>query len=42
VKNVKDKEGKVTVATAKMLTVNKVKSRLGTSVSIKFFASKAA
>ena len=42
VKDVKDKEGKVTVATAKMLTANKGKSRLGASVSIKFFASKAA
>ena len=36
VKDVKDKEGKVTVATAKMLTANKGKSRLGASVSIKF------
>ena len=42
VKDVKDKEGKVTVATAKMLTANKGKSRLDASVSIKFFASKAA
>jgi len=42
VKDVKDKEGNVTVATAKMLTANKGKSRLGASVSIKFFASKAA
>ena len=33
VKDVKDKEGKVTVATAKMLTANKGKSRLGASVS---------
>ena len=40
--SVKDKEDKVTVATAKMLTANKGKSRLGASVSIKFFASKAA
>ena len=36
VKDTKDKEGNVTVATAKMLTANKVKSRLGASVSIKF------
>lgn len=35
VKDVKDKEGKVTVATAKMLTANKGKSRLGASVSIR-------
>ena len=41
----KDKEGKVTVATAKMLTANKGKSRLGASVSIKFsqeFASNVS
>ena len=37
VKDVKDsKTGEVTVATAKMLTANKGKSRLGASVSIKF------
>ena len=43
VKDVKDsKTGEVTVVTAKMLTANKGKSRLGASVSIKFFASKAA
>ena len=45
VKDVKDKEGKVTVATAKMLTANKGKSRLGASVSIKFsqeFASNVS
>ena len=42
VKDVKDKEGNKTVATAKMLTANKGRSRLGASVSIKFFASKAA
>ena len=45
VKDVKDKEGNVTVATAKMLTANKGKSRLGASVSIKFsqeFASNVS
>lgn len=45
VKDVKDKEDKVTVATAKMLTANKGKSRLGASVSIKFsqeFASNVS
>lgn len=45
VKDVKEKEGKVTVVTAKMLTVNKGKSRLGASVSIKFnqeFASNVS
>ena len=45
VKDVKDKDGKVTVATAKMLTANKGKSRLGASVSIKFsqeFASNVS
>jgi len=45
VKDVKDKEGKVAVATAKMLTTNKGKSRLGASVSIKFsqeFASNVS
>ena len=45
VKDVKDKEGKVTVATAKMLTANKGKSRLDASVSIKFsqeFASNVS
>ena len=45
VKDVKDKVGKVTVATAKMLTANKGKSRLGASVSIKFsqeFASNVS
>jgi len=36
VKDTKDKEGKVTVATAKMLSANKGKSRLGASVSVKF------
>ena len=37
VKDTKDsKTGEVTVATAKMLTANKGKSRLGASVSIKF------
>ena len=45
VKDTKDKEGNVTVATAKMLTANKGKSRLGASVSIKFsqeFASQVS
>ena len=45
VKDVKDKEGKVNVVTAKMLTANKGKSRLGVSVSIKFsqeFASNVS
>ena len=45
VKDVKDKDGKVTVATVKMLTANKGKSRLGASVSIKFsqeFASNVS
>lgn len=45
VKDVKDKEGKVTVTTAKMLTANKGRSRLGASVSIKFsqeFASNVS
>ena len=46
VKDVKDsKTGEVTVATAKMLTANKGKSRLGASVSIKFsqeFASNVS
>lgn len=41
VKDVKDNEGKVTVATAKMLTANKGKSRLGASVSIKFFGKQS-
>ena len=36
VKDTKDKDGNVTVATAKMLTANKGKSRLGASVAIKF------
>ena len=36
VKDTKDKEGNVTVATAKMVSANKGKSRLGASVSIKF------
>lgn len=36
VKDTKDKNGNVTVATAKMVTANKGKSRLGASVSIKF------
>ena len=42
VKDVKDNEGNVTVATAKMLTANKGKSRLGASVSIKFKQSGIA
>ena len=42
VKDTEDKQGNKTVATAKMLTANKGRSRLGASVSIKFFASKAA
>ena len=45
VKDTKDKEGNVTVATAKMLTANKGKSRLGASVSIRFsqeFASQVS
>ena len=43
VKDTKDsKTGEVTVATAKMVMAKKGKSRLGASVSIKFFASKAA
>ena len=36
VKDTKDKEGNLVVATAKMLTANRGKSRLGASVSIKF------
>ena len=36
VKDTKDKDDNVTVATAKMLTANKGKSRLGASVAIKF------
>lgn len=37
VKDTKDKQtGEVTVATAKMLTANKGRSRLGASVSVKF------
>ena len=36
IKDTKDKDGNVTVATAKMLTANKGKSRLGASVAIKF------
>ena len=36
VKDAKDKDGNLVVATAKMLTANKGKSRLGASVSIKF------
>ena len=36
VKDTKDKDGNLVVATAKMLTANKGKSRLGASVSIKF------
>ena len=35
-KDTKDKNGNVTVATAKMVTANKGKSRLGASVAIKF------
>ena len=42
VKDTKDKEGKVTVATAKMLTANKGKSRLGASVAVKFSQEFAA
>ena len=46
VKDTKDaKTGEVTVATAKMVTANKGKSRLGASVSIKFsqeFASQVS
>jgi len=46
VKDTKDKQtGEVTVATAKMLTANKGRSRLGASVSIKFsqeFASQVS
>jgi len=42
VKDTKDKEGKVTVATAKMLTANKGKSRLGASVAVKFSQKFAA
>ena len=45
VKDTKDKEGNATVATAKMLTANKGKSRLGASVSIRFsqeFASQVS
>lgn len=43
--SVKDKQGNKTVATAKMLTANKGRSRLGASVSIKFsqeFASQVS
>lgn len=36
VKDAKDNDGNLVVATAKMLTANKGKSRLGASVSIKF------
>lgn len=36
VKDTKDKDGNIVVATAKMLTANKGKSRLGASVAIKF------
>lgn len=37
VKDTKDKQtGEITVATAKMLTANKGRSRLGASVSVKF------
>ena len=45
VKDTEDKNGNKTVATAKMLTANKGKSRLGASVSIKFsqeFASQVS
>ena len=43
VKDTKDaKTGEVTVATAKMLTANKGKSRLGASVSVKFSQEFAA
>ena len=45
VKDTEDKQGNKTVATAKMLTANKGKSRLGASVSIKFsqeFASQVS
>ena len=40
VKDTEDKQGNKTVATAKMLTANKGRSRLGASVSIKFFDFK--
>ena len=43
VKDTEDKQGNMTVATAKMLTANKGRNRLGASVSIKFsqeFASQ--
>ena len=45
VKDTEDNKGNKTVATAKMLTANKGKSRLGASVSIKFsqeFASQVS
>ena len=45
VKDTEDKQGNKTVATAKMLTANKGRSRLGASVSIKFsqeFASQVS
>ena len=45
VKDIEDKQGNKTVATAKMLTANKGRSRLGASVSIKFsqeFASQVS
>ena len=45
VKDAEDKQGNKTVATAKMLTANKGRSRLGASVSIKFsqeFASQVS
>lgn len=45
VKDTEDKQGNKTVATAKMVTANKGKSRLGASVSIKFsqeFASQVS
>ena len=42
VKDTEDKQGNKTVATAKMLTANKGKSRLGASVSVKFSQEFAA
>lgn len=42
VKDTEDKNGVKTVATAKMLTANKGKSRLGASVSVKFSQEFAA
>ena len=42
VKDTKDKDGQLVVATAKMLTANKGKSRRGASVAIKFSQEFAA